>query len=330
MTTDAPPLLDVRDLRITFSLPGRLIHAVRGITFEVRGGERIGVVGESGSGKSATALAIMRLLPRSTAVTGQILLDGVDLLQLSSKEIRTIRGRAIGIVYQDPFTALNPVLTVGQQVAEVISRHFGTPRQAARREAANLLLRVGISSAADRLDDYPHQFSGGMRQRVMIAIALAGRPRLIIADEPTTALDVTIQAQILELLLTLTQEDNTALLLITHDLAVIARAIERVNVMYAGHIVEQADTRTVFKRPNHPYTNALLSSLPRVDDPSSSFTAIAGQPPDPSRPDTGCPYVDRCDRPLSYCADRFPGLDRTDPYGSSANRVACWNPVNTQ
>ncbi len=260
------PLLEVDDLRVEFWTARGTVYAVNGISFDIAPGETLGIVGESGCGKSVTSLAMLGILPRSAKVpTGTAHFEGRDLLTLDDGELREIRGREIAMIFQDPMTSLNPVLTIGKQLREPLQTHFGMDRSDADKRVADLLDQVGIPSAKMRLKDYPHQFSGGMRQRAMIAMALACEPKLLIADEPTTALDVTIQAQILELLRALVAERDTALILITHDLGVVAGMCERVNVMYAGTFVETGTAEQLFARPRHPYTLGLLQSVPRID-----------------------------------------------------------------
>ncbi len=301
------PVLSVRDLDVTFRARAPVL-AVRGVSYDLAAGEHVGLVGESGSGKSAGALALVRLLPDYADVSGRVMLDGADLLQLNERELRAVRGDQVGIVYQDPFSSLNPVLTIGKQLTEVLSKNKGLGARAARREAARLLETVGVPNAEERISDYPHQFSGGMRQRAVIAMAVAPRPALLIADEPTTALDVTVQAQILELLQELTSEHETTMLLITHDLGVVAGVTQRVMVMYAGRIVESSATADVFTRASHPYTVALHRSLPRIDVRQERLVTIEGQPPDPTQPVRGCPFAPRCPSRIDRCADEDPPL----------------------
>jgi oligopeptide transport system ATP-binding protein len=292
-------LLEVSDLRTHFFTREGVVRAVDGVSLALEAGTTLGLVGESGCGKSVTALSIMRLLPTPPAriVSGSVRFGGHELTRLSERELEDIRGRKIGMVFQDPMTALNPTLTIGTQIVEVLQRHLGLSRAAARRRAGELLAEVGIPHAAERLDDYPHRFSGGMRQRVGIAIAIACEPRLLIADEPTTALDVTVQAQVLDLLDDLRQERQMAMLLITHNMGVVAESADTVAVMYAGQIVEQAAARELFDRPEHPYTEALLSALPDLDDENarqSRLAAIPGRPPDLVNPPGACRFAQRC------------------------------------
>jgi oligopeptide transport system ATP-binding protein len=303
-------VLRVRDLAVRFDSGRNVVHAVNGVSLELEAGGALGLVGESGSGKSVTSLAILRLLPRHTArVAGEIWFGGRDLIQLNDKDMRGLRGKEISLVPQDPMSGLNPVLTIGEQVTETIQAHENVRRGEARRRAADLLGAVGIPQPGDQLGRYPHQFSGGMRQRVLIAIALALRPTLLIADEPTTALDVTVQAQVLELLHQLTVERGTAILLISHDLGIMARMTRRIAVMYAGHVVESAPTAEVFARPHHPYTVGLLRSIPRVGDEGGPLTPIAGAPPDAARLPPGCPFAPRCAWALQACWEEMPPLE---------------------
>ncbi|MBC8092058.1 MAG: ABC transporter ATP-binding protein, partial [Pseudonocardia sp.] len=304
------PLLQVRDLRVAFTRRGEPdTMAVDGVSFDVAPGQIVGLVGESGCGKSVTSMAIMRLLPRrGNRVTGSVLMDGVDLLGLSESEMRQRRGRDLSMVFQDPLSSLNPVVPIGVQVTEVLTRHRGMASDAARTEAAGLLDRVGIPDARRRLDSYPHQLSGGMRQRALIAIALACRPRLLIADEPTTALDVTIQAQILELLRELVRDTGAALVMITHDLGVVAGLCETVNVLYGGRIVERAQRHRLFGTPRHPYTNGLLGSIPRLDSPAGEdLLAIPGSVVDNLPWTSACAFAPRCAREIERCTDVTPG-----------------------
>lgn len=327
------PLLSIRDLVVQFHTRGGTVHAVNNVSFDIGRAETLGLVGESGCGKTTTGLAIMRLLPRPAGqiAGGQILLDGTDLVGVSEPEMRAIRGRDIGMIFQDPMTSLNPVFTVGDQLVETIRAHRPVKKQEARKRATELLDMVGIAKPEARLHDYPYQFSGGMRQRVMIAINLALEPQLIIADEPTSALDVTIQAQVLELLQRLTAERSTAVLLVTHDLGVVAGITQRVNVMYAGHIVEAASTGDIFGAPQHPYTVGLLHSIPRLDQPRDTpLTPIAGAPPDMRRLPPGCPFAPRCAWRIERCWVENPPLGPVPSAGASttSHLAACWNPPN--
>ena len=310
--TAAAPLLDIEDLSVSFRTDRGIVRAVQGVSLHVHAGETLAIVGESGSGKSVTALSILRLLGDAGAIdAGRVRFDGVDLLALDEASIRDIRGDRIAMIFQEPMSSLNPVLTIGKQVAEPIRLHRGLPWRDAYARAAELLERVRIPDAAQRLDDYPHHFSGGMRQRVMIAMALACRPRLIIADEPTTALDVTVQAQILALLKELTREEGAALILITHDLGVVARYADRVAVMYAGGIVETATARTLYAAPEHPYTQGLMASIPGIEgEVGARLPTIDGQPPDLARLPPGCPFAPRCGHAFEPCLEAPPPLER--------------------
>ena len=308
-----PPLLEVRDLHTEFRTGAGTVAAVDGISYTVERGETVAIVGESGSGKTAGALSILRLIPDppGRVTGGEILFDGRDLLSLSGEDIRQVRGADIGMIFQEPMTSLNPVLTIGRQITETIEQHRGIDRPAAQRRAVELLAMVGIADPARRLKHYPHQLSGGMRQRIMIAIALACDPKLIIADEPTTALDVTIQAQILELMKELTRRLHVALIIITHNLGVVARYANRVNVMYAGRIVESGPAADIYHEPRHPYTIALLRSVPRLDRPRQArLDPVEGQPPDLTRLDSGCSFRPRCRFAVEACAVARPPLQR--------------------
>ena len=319
------PLLAVEDLQVTFTTDRGTIHAVNGITFEIAAGETLGIVGESGCGKSVTSLALLGILPRAGGVTGGTArFEGRDLLQLSDRELRDVRGKDVAMIFQDPMTSLNPVLTIGRQIREALVAHFSLGKKDAEARAAELLDQVGIPSARARLKDYPHQFSGGMRQRAMIAIALACQPKLLIADEPTTALDVTIQAQILDLLRSLVAEHGTALIMITHDLGVVAGMCERVHVMYAGTFVETGSAEELFAHPRHPYTLGLLQSVPRLDmGRLQKLQPISGQPRNMLSFPTSCPFAPRCRYRLERCIAELPVLE--DVGGD--HRAACFNPV---
>jgi oligopeptide/dipeptide ABC transporter ATP-binding protein len=322
------PLLDVRDLRVRFTLLDGTVFAVNGVSLHLETGETLGLVGESGSGKSVTSLALMRLLPPQPAahVSGEIAFDGRDLAALPERQMRAMRGRDLAMVFQDPMTSLNPVLRIGEQIEETIRAHRDVDSDTARARAAELLRLVGIADPEGQLDHYPHEFSGGMRQRVMIAMALALEPKLLIADEPTTALDVTIQAQVLELLKELTTERGTAVILITHDLGVVARMTRRVAVMYAGKVVESAPTADLFASPTHPYTVGLLHSIPRLEGDIGMLKPIEGSPPDLRTEPTGCPFAPRCAWRLEVCWERMPDLDPI-PVNGNDHLVACHNPV---
>jgi oligopeptide/dipeptide ABC transporter ATP-binding protein len=301
------------------------IYAVNGISFDIRQGETLGIVGESGCGKSVTSLALLGILPRAgRAVAGTAMFEGRDLLQLSDRELRDIRGKDIAMIFQDPMTSLNPVLTIGKQIREALVTHFDMDADAARKRAIELLDLVGIPGAPSRARDYPHQFSGGMRQRAMIAMALACQPKLLIADEPTTALDVTIQAQILDLLRALVNDTGMALIMITHDLGVVAGMCERVNVMYGGMFMESGSASQVFARPRHPYTLGLLQSVPRLDARGrGQLTPIHGAPRDMLTRPRSCPFQPRCRYAVEESARSVPKLTEVEP----GHFVACFNPV---
>jgi oligopeptide/dipeptide ABC transporter ATP-binding protein len=313
-------LLAVNDLRTHFFTREGAVRAVDGVSFSVDRGKTLGIVGESGSGKSVTALSIMGLIPKPPAkiVSGEILFDGRDLTTLSERQLEDVRGREIAMIFQDPMTSLNPTLRIGTQITEVLDRHYGMSKDEARRRAIELLEEVQIPRAAARLDDYPHRFSGGMRQRVMIAIALACNPKLLIADEPTTALDVTVQAQVLDLLEDLREQHEMALILITHDMGVVAEVADEVAVMYAGQIVEQASGIDLFDRPEHPYTEALLGALPELEGENvreGRLVAIPGRPPDLNDPPGACRFAARCPYagPHDTCATVQPELREVRP-----------------
>ncbi|MBA2396838.1 MAG: ABC transporter ATP-binding protein [Ktedonobacteraceae bacterium] len=312
----ATNLLEVNNLKTYFFTRGGVVKAVDDVSFTIKHGETLGVVGESGCGKSVTALSIMRLVanPPGKIVGGEINFNGEDIMEKSQDELTNLRGSKISMIFQDPMTSLNPVFTVGFQIAETVKRHRkDVNNDQAWRRAVEMLDLVRISDAKRRAKNYPHEFSGGMRQRVMIAIALACNPQLLIADEPTTALDVTIQAQVLDLMKGLSQEFGTAVMLITHDLGVVAGTCQHVNVMYAGHVVESAPVKQIFDTPAHPYTVGLLQSIPRLnEDRGARLTPIAGQPPDLSNPPVGCPYAPRCPKVQSRCRQERPELMSVD------------------
>jgi peptide/nickel transport system ATP-binding protein len=315
-------LLDVRALKTFFQVEGGEFPAVDGISFSIDPGRTLGIVGESGCGKSVTALSIMGLVPRPPGriAGGEILFDGVDLLRLSNAALRELRGNRISMIFQEPMTSLNPVLTVGEQIVEGILRHRSMSRDAAKELAIEMLRMVHISSPEQRFGDYPHRLSGGMRQRVMVAMALACKPKLLIADEPTTALDVTIQAQILDLMRTLREETGTAIILITHDLGVVAELADDVVVMYAGRIVERATVAALFAEPQHPYTVGLLGSIPRLDIEQDRLAAIEGQVPNPLAPVTGCRFHPRCPFVIERCRHEDPPLFDL----GNGHESACW------
>ena len=316
-------LLEVRHLSTQFATGAGIVRAVDDVSWDVKPGETVALVGESGCGKSVSALSIMRLVaaPAGRITAGQILFKGRDLLTLPEHEMRDIRGKDIAMVFQEPMTSLNPVLTVGRQLTEPCEIHLGMPPERSRARAIEILGLVGISDAGRRLRQYPHQFSGGMRQRLMIAMALSCNPALVLADEPTTALDVTIQAQILELMKGLSQRLGAAMLIITHNLGVVARYADRVNVMYAGKIEEHGTAREIYADPRHPYTLGLLRSVPRLDEPKREKLApIQGQPPDLTRLPRGCAFAPRCAYSIARCATEIPPLDAVD----GSHLSACW------
>jgi oligopeptide transport system ATP-binding protein len=317
------PLLDVKNLKTQFFTQDGVVRAVDDVTFYINPGETLGIVGESGSGKSITAMSIMRLIPTPPGriVNGSVNFEGEDVLTMSDEEMRNVRGNKIAMIFQDPMTSLNPVLNINRQIGETLELHLGMSKSQSRQRAIELLNMVGIPNAERRVDQYPHQFSGGMRQRVMIAMALSCNPKLLIADEPTTALDVTIQAQILDLMRGLQIEHNTALMLITHDLGVVAGMTDRVNVMYAGHIVETAHTEELFANPRHPYTVGLLNSIPRLDAADKTkLDPIRGMPPDLIDLPDMCPFLPRCDYAREKCEQQNPPLLDVN----ADHRSACW------
>lgn len=316
-------LLEVNNLTTHFFTQDGVVKAVDGITYDLEEGEVLGVVGESGCGKSVHALSIMRLVPSppGRTVAGEVIFEGENLLEMDDSEMRNIRGNRIAMVFQEPMTSLNPVLTIGRQLTETLELHQGMNKQQARDRAAELLQTVGIPDAARRLVDYPHQFSGGMRQRVMIAMALSCNPKLIIADEPTTALDVTIQAQILELMQDLARDFGTAMIIITHNLGVVARYADNVNVMYAGNIIETGSAEEIYHNPRHPYTLALLNSVPRLDASERvKLDAIEGLPPDLVNLPEGCSFAPRCKYIYEKCVEETPMLE----IAAEGHTSACW------
>jgi oligopeptide transport system ATP-binding protein len=325
---DRETILDIQNLKTTFATQEGLVHAVNGISYQLHTGETLGIVGESGCGKSVSMLSVMRLLeiPPASIQADAIYFRGDNLLDYPDQDMRKIRGSKIAMIFQDPMTSLNPVLTIGFQIKEPLKLHLGMDDNAAEKRAADLLKMVGIPDAENRLDDYPHQFSGGMRQRAMIAIALACNPTLLIADEPTTALDVTIQAQLVELVKELQDELGMALIWITHDLGVVAGLAERVIVMYAGFVVEDAQVDSLYEDPRHPYTFSLLRSLPKLDGkPDEKLETIEGLPPDLLELPTGCPFVPRCAYVKDKCRAENPGLEEI----SLDHRIACWIDIKT-
>lgn len=320
-------LLDVQGLETQFRTPDGIVRAVNGVSLTLKEGETLGVVGESGCGKTVTVLSILRLIaiPPGKIVAGKANFKGQDLLRMSNEEIRQIRGSQISMIFQDPMTSLNPVLTIERQLTEPLLLHLGMTRSQARDRAAELLGMVGIPNAKERLRDYPHQFSGGMRQRVMIAMALACDPQILIADEPTTALDVTIQAQIVELVKRLRDELGMAIIWITHDLGIIAGLAQRVMVMYGGFIIEEAPVRELYANPSHPYTLGLLGSLPRVDQERERLVSIEGVPPVLYHMPAACPFAPRCKWALDHCRTENPSLETVGP----EHRMACWVDTKT-
>ncbi|HEY9404052.1 MAG TPA: ABC transporter ATP-binding protein [Pyrinomonadaceae bacterium] len=304
----AEPLLSVRNLCTYFGGEDGVLKAVDGVSFDLRQGETLGIVGESGSGKSVTSLSLLRLInaPRGKIVRGEVIFQGQDILSLSSEAVRRIRGKSISMIFQDPMTSLNPFMRISAQLTELTRLHLRHTKREAHEHAVHMLETVGIPDARRRADDYPHEFSGGMRQRVMIAMALSCQPKLLIADEPTTALDVTIQAQILELIRSLKSQTGLSVILITHDLGVVAGMTDRVVVMYAGKVFEHAPTRELFARPANPYTKALLRSMPDPDAASGALQQIPGLPPDVARLPAGCPFAPRCERAEDVCRREFP------------------------
>ena len=317
------PLLEVNGLKTQFFTQDGVVKAVDGVTWYVDEGETLGIVGESGCGKSVSVLSVMRLIPQPPGriVEGEVIFDGENLLTMADNEIRKVRGNKIAMIFQDPMTSLNPVLTIGRQIGEALELHMGMNKEEARKRSAELLSMVGIPEAEMRLDDYPHQFSGGMRQRAMIAMGLACNPRLLIADEPTTALDVTIQAQIVDLVKRLRDEIGMAIIWITHDLGVVAGLADRMMVMYAGHAVEEAPVKEVYGDPRHPYTVGLLGSLPRLDEVREDrLESIEGLPPDLIALPPGCPFEPRCVYAIEKCREERPQLEPVGP----RHRIACW------
>lgn len=316
-------LLRVEDLRVSFDTYGGEVQAVRGVSFHLDKGDTLAIVGESGSGKSVTAQSLLKLVPMPPGkfVGGSIRLNGEELIDKSDKQMEHIRGKDIGMIFQDPMTSLNPTMNVGRQIMEGLMKHRDMSASEARARAAQLLRLVGIPNADQRMKQYPHQFSGGMRQRVMIAIALASEPSILIADEPTTALDVTIQAQIIELMKELQEKTGTAIILITHDLGVVAHIAQRIAVMYAGQIVETGTVKDLFYAPRHPYTWGLLTSVPRLDAArGEELTAIPGTPPNLIAPPKGCPFAARCPHAMKVCQEQAPAETEVSP----GHRVACW------
>ncbi len=314
-------------MRTEFDTPDGTVYAVNGVSFTVGPGEFVGVVGESGSGKSVTMMSLLRLIPipPGRIASGEAFFDGDDLLQLDAAALRTIRGGQIGFIFQDPMTSLNPVMTIGRQIIEPLRIHLDMSKKDAKARAQELLTLVGLPDAKQKLSSFPHELSGGMRQRVMIAIALACSPRLLIADEPTTALDVTVQAQIIDIVQKLRDEFGTSMVWITHDLGVVAGLADRVLVMYGGNIVENALVKDLYQRPAHPYTQGLLASIPRLDQKGSSLTSIEGTPPNLSSPPVGCTFAARCPHAFDKCTEQTPPLFQVD----DAHFAACWLDTET-
>jgi oligopeptide transport system ATP-binding protein len=325
---DNPVVLEIKDLRTEFHTQDGVVHAVNGISYRLHEGETLGIVGESGCGKSVSMLSVMRLLqePPAKIASGEVKFRDKDIFALSEEEMRDIRGSQMAMIFQDPMTSLNPVLTIGHQLREPLEIHLGMSEEDSRERAVELMKLVGIPEADGRLDDYPHQFSGGMRQRVMIAMALSCNPALLIADEPTTALDVTIQAQIVDLVNRLQEHFGMTLIWITHDLGVTASLVDRIVVMYAGYIVEDASVEDLYANPRHPYTKALLQSLPRVDGSrDEKLDSIEGLPPDLATLPKGCPFAARCMYTKDKCWDENPPLVEH----ASGHKAACWVDVDT-
>ena len=315
-------VLEVKDLSVSFHTYGGEVQAVRNVNFDLYEKETLAIVGESGSGKSVTVQSIMRLLamPPGEFKTGSILLDGEDLTQKSEKQMEQIRGQEIGMIFQDPMTSLNPTMRIGKQITEGLVKHQNMSKKEAHERGIELLKLVGIPNPERRINQYPHEFSGGMRQRAMIAIALSCNPKILIADEPTTALDVTIQAQILDLLRDIQEETNTAIILITHDLGVVANAAHRVAVMYGGKVVETGTVDEIFYEPKHPYTWGLLGSMPKLNDAKGELQSIPGSPPDLKDPPKGCPFAARCPYAMKVCDQHMPAYSAS----SSTQQTACW------
>ena len=318
------PVLEVNGLKTQFFTQDGVVKAVNGISYELNEGETLGIVGESGCGKSVSVMSLMRLIPMPPGriVGGEATFENQNLMEIDDDEMRSVRGNKIAMIFQDPMTSLNPVLTIGKQVSEALELHLGMSKSEGRQRTIELMEMVGIPSAADRVDDYPHQFSGGMRQRVMIAMGLSCNPQILIADEPTTALDVTIQAQIVDLVKKLRDEIGMAIIWITHDLGVVAGMAETVNVMYAGYIIERGDVKAIYGQPRHPYTIGLLGSLPRLDEaPGTKLTSVPGLPPDLLVLPPGCPFAERCPYTTDQCLEAMPPLEATDREDHTA---ACW------
>lgn len=318
-------LLSVENVAVDLPTPRGNLRAVDGVNLQVAAGQTLGVVGESGCGKTMLSRAILQLLPKKARLTGRVMFDGQDLVSMDREKLRKLRGRSLAVVFQDPMTSLNPVLTIGTQLIETLQEHLELDLSAARKRSVELLAAVGIPAPEQRLANYPHQLSGGMRQRVAIAIALSCEPKLLIADEPTTALDVTIQAQILDLLAREQRRRHMAMIIITHDLGVVAGRTDEVAVMYAGRVVERAPTPALFKRMRMPYTEALLAAIPKLDaPPHTALPAISGRPPDPTRPLKGCSFSPRCRYAVARCHNEKPELVAAE---TAAHQFACFHPI---
>ena len=323
MSAAAAPLLSATDLSVTFHAKDEHVRAVTDVSFEIRSGEVLAVVGESGSGKSVTALALMRLHPRNTEITGDIHFDGMDILSMTEGEMRAIRGRDIAMIFQDPMTAMNPVFTVGDQIVEAIRLHNNVSSKEAWTRAVDLLQLVGVPEPKQRATQYPHEYSGGMRQRAMIAMAISNDPKLLIADEPTTALDVTVQAQVMEVLHDVKEATGSAIMLITHDLGLVAGSADRVQVMYASRLMETGSIDEIFYRSQNPYTKALLSSIPDLEEDQESLAAIPGNPPSLTRPPRGCAFGPRCSMVIERCVEEPPELLTIEgPHASRCHRAS--------
>jgi oligopeptide/dipeptide ABC transporter ATP-binding protein len=325
VTQVSKPVLSVRNLTVSFpQLDGRLVPVISDVGFDVMPGEVVGLVGESGSGKSMTARAVMRLLPANAVVGGAVTLLGENIATMSERQLRRLRGATVSMIFQDPMTSFDPVHRIGQQIAEAMTVHHPAPRRTISRRVAALLAQVGIASVRGRA--YPHELSGGMRQRAMVAMAVANGPALVLADEPTTALDVTVQDQVMQMLRDLNAASGTAILLITHNIAIVASLCSRLVVLYAGRVMEDGPTAELLSKPRHPYTQALLRSVPRLGPPTQRLDAIAGQPPDPAAPPDGCKFHPRCVRATDQCAQYEPPLAAPAPFG---HPVRCWYPLDS-
>ncbi len=325
--SEEPKILQVEDLKTYFKTDDGTVKAVDGVSFSLKRKESLGIVGESGSGKSVTNLSLLRLIPSPPGkiVGGSVKLEGIDILKLPQSKLRTIRGNKVSMIFQDPMTSLNPFLKISTQMIETIVLHQHTGKAEARNRSIEMLRMVGIPKPEKRIDNYPHQFSGGMRQRVMIAMALSCNPQVLIADEPTTALDVTIQAQILEIMQELSDRLGTSLIMITHDLGVVAGMCDRIAVMYAGRIVEEANTDDLFEEPKHPYTQGLIASVPRLDKKTGKkLSSIPGQPPNLIDLPDCCPFYPRCPHAMDICKNKYPTEVTSEGSSGSTRRVSCW------